>query len=185
MTKRIAAIVFIFICTSVASAILGGTVFQRTYDSGATSSNRVASTWGTAQNQAPPTASFKTKVDKKQETYEYGKKVEKRITEELVTPLPLESSKVNVDLDLQHRQKGLLWYSTYKVAFSGVYGFRNTSDKEQTINFDLQFPTSQAIYDNLSFVVDGNPVTITNHERAAHAEAQIPAGKVVQLFRGL
>src|ERR1044071_1816391 len=87
MTKRIAAIVFIFICTSVAWAILGGTLFQRTYDSGASSSNRVASTWGTAQNQAPPTASFKTKVDKKQETFENGKKVEKIITEEFVTPL--------------------------------------------------------------------------------------------------
>src|ERR1044071_10520627 len=103
MTKRIAAIVFIFICTSVAWAILGGTIFQRTYDSGATSSNRVASTWGTAQNQAPPYASFKTKVDKKQEMYENGKKVEMIITEEFETPLPLESSKIDVDLDLEHR----------------------------------------------------------------------------------
>ena len=35
MTKRIIAIAFIFICTSVAWAILGGTIFSRTYDSGA------------------------------------------------------------------------------------------------------------------------------------------------------
>src|SRR6185436_435253 len=99
------------------------------------------------------------------------------VIEEFITPLPLESSRINVDLDLQHRQKGLLWYSTYKIAFSGVYGFRNTSDKEQTINFRLRFPTSQAIYDNLSFVVDGNPVAITNQESAAHAEAKIAPGK--------
>ena len=65
----------------------------------------------------------------------------KNVTETVVTELPLESSKINVDLDLQHRQKGLLWYSTYKVAFSGVYGFRNTSDKEQTVDFTLPFPT--------------------------------------------
>jgi inner membrane protein involved in colicin E2 resistance len=181
MTKRIAAIVFIFICTSVAWAILGGTIFQRTYDSGASSSNRVASTWGTAQNQAPPTASFKTRVDKKQESYEYGKKVEKTITEEFVTPLPLESSKIDVALDLQHRQKGLLWYSTYKVDFAGVYGFRNTSDKEQTVDFQLHFPTAQAIYDNLVFSVDGNSVPITNKENAAATAFKVAAGKTAQL----
>jgi inner membrane protein involved in colicin E2 resistance len=181
MTKKIAAIVFIFICTSVAWAILGGTIFQRTYDSGAASSNRVASTWGTAQNQAPPRASFKTKVEKKQETYEYGEKVEKIITEEFETPLPLESSKIDVDLNLEHRQKGLLWYSTYKVAFSGVYGFRNTSDKEQTVDFQLHFPTAQAIYDNLVFTVDGNPVPITNAENAAATAFKVAAGKTAQL----
>ena len=74
-------------------------------------------------------------MQKKEETLENGKKVVKNVTETLVTELPLESSRINVDLDLQHRQKGLLWYSTYKVAFSGAYGFRNTSDKEQTVNF--------------------------------------------------
>jgi inner membrane protein involved in colicin E2 resistance len=181
MTKRIAAIVFIFICTSVAWAILGGTVFQRTYDSGAVSSNRVASTWGTAQNQAPPTASFKTRVDKKEVSYEAGKKIEKKVIEEFTTALPLESSKIDVDLDLQHRQKGLLWYSTYKVAFSGVYGFRNPSDKEQTVDFQLHFPTSKAIYDNLVFTVDGNSVPISNQENAAATVFKVAAGKTAQL----
>lgn len=181
MTKRIAAIVFIFICTSVAWAILGGTIFQRTYDSSALSSNRVASTWGTAQNQAPPTASFKTRVDKKEVSYEAGKKVEKTVIEEFDTPLPLESSKIDVDLDLEHRQKGLLWYSTYKVAFSGVYGFRNTSDKEQTVDFQLQFPTAKAIYDNLSFTVDGNSVPISNKDNAAATAFKVAAGKTAQL----
>ena len=184
MTKRIIAITFIFICTSVAWVILGGTLFSRTYDSGLVSSNRVASTWGTQQNQVPPTAFFKTYTPRQEETWEYGKKVVKTVYDEKVTNLPLESSRINVDLDLLHRQKGLLWYSTYKVAFSGVYGFRNTSDTEQTINFNLHFPTSQAIYDNLSFVVDGNPVAITNQENAAHAEVKIPAGKTVQLAVG-
>ena len=184
MTMRIVTIVFIFICTSAAWAILGGTIFSRTYDSGAVSSNRVASTWGTSQNQGPPAASFKTKVEKKQESLENGKKIEKTVTEETVTDLPLESSKIGVDLDLEHRQKGLLWYSTYKVAFSGIYGFRNTSDKEQTVDFVLQFPTAQAIYDNLIFTVDGNSVPLTNHKNAASAAFKVGAGKTAQLAVG-
>ena len=167
MTKRIIAIAFIFICTSIAWAILGGTIFSRTYDSGAVSSNRVASTWGTPQNQAPPLRLSQRKSRAREEMLENGKKVVKTIKDEVVHALPLESSRIDVDLDLQHRQKGLLWYSTYKVAFSGVYSFRNTSDKEQTVEFVLQFPTSQAIYDNLTFTVDGNPLAESNQKFAA------------------
>ena len=184
MTKKIIAITFIFICASIAWAILGGTIFARTYDSSALSSDRVASTWGTQQNQGPPAASFTTRTEKQQEFLENGIKVKKKVTEESITGLPLESSRIDVALDLQHRQKGLLWYSTYKVAFSGVYGFRNTSDKEQTVDFKLQFPTAQAIYDNLTFVVDGNPVAISNDKNAAVASAKIGAGKTAQLAIG-
>src|SRR4030095_853818 len=184
MTKRIIAIAFIFICTSVAWGILGGTVFSRTYDSGSVSSNKVASLWGAEQNQGPPSASFTTKFSKKVETQENGKKIVKTVDEENVTPLSLESSNINVDLNLGHRQKGLLWYSTYKVAFAGAYTFRNTSDKEQTIDFKLQFPTAQAIYDNLSFVVDGNAAPITNDGNAANTKAKVAAGKTTQLAVG-
>lgn len=180
MTKRIIAIVFIFICATAAWVVLGGTIFQRTYDSGLVSSDRVASTWGTQQNQAPPNASFTVQNKKKEETLENGKKVVKTVTETVTTALPLESSRINVDLDLEHRQKGLLWYSTYKVAFSGVYGFRNTSDKEQSVDFSLPFPTKQAIYDNLVFTVDGTPVPINNHDNAANAAFKVAAGKTAQ-----
>jgi len=184
MTKRIIAITFIFICTSIAWVILGGTIFSRTYDSVTSSSNRVASTWGTEQNQAPPSASFSTLVPRKEETVENGKKVVKTVQDLVITTLPLESSNIDVNLDLDHRQKGLLWYSTYKVAFSGVYTFVNTSDKEQVVDFKLQFPTAQAIYDNLTFVVDGVPLQLANESNAAASSAKIGAGKSAQLSVG-
>ena len=184
MTKRIVAIVFIFVCTSVAWAILGGTIFSRTYDSGLTSSSRVASTWGSEQNQSPPTASFDTKITTKEEVVENGKKTFKTVETTNTTWLPLESSVVDVGLDLEHRQKGLLWYNTYSVGFSGVYTFHNTSDKEQLVNFELKFPTTQAIYDNLTFTVDGNPTQIRNEEDSALTSVKIAAGKTAQLAVG-
>jgi inner membrane protein involved in colicin E2 resistance len=184
MTKRIIAITFIFVCTSVAWAVLGGTIFSRTYDVNLVSENRVTSTWGAPQNQNPPSASFTTTVSKQQETVENGKKIVKKVEESYVTDLPLESSAIDVDLDLLHRQKGLLWYSTYKVKFSGVYGFRNPTDKEQTVNFKLQFPTAQAIYDDLTFAVDGNPVSLSNQNNAAIASVEIGPGRTTQLAVG-
>ena len=184
MTARIIAIVFIFVLTSIAWAILGGTILTRTYDSSITSSSKVVSLWGDEHNQGPPNAFFTTKVAKKVETIENNVKQVKEVTEDVITTLPLESSRVDVNLDLGHRQKGLLWYSTYKVDFSGNYTFRNTSDKEQSVQFDLKFPTTQAIYDDLTFSVDGNPVELTTLQNAATGVVKIGGGKTAQLNVG-
>jgi inner membrane protein involved in colicin E2 resistance len=184
MTRKIIAIIFIFLCTSVAWAILGATIFARTYDSSSISTGQVESTWGAPQNQGPPTASFIMQVPKEGETVDNGRIIKKTWNENVAVDLPLESSKINVYLDLDHRQKGLLWYSTYKVRFGGVYDFRNTSDKEQTVAFQLRFPTSQAIYDNLTFTVDGNPAVLSNEKNIAKATVKIGAGKTAQLQVG-
>src|ERR1041385_6770654 len=184
MIKRIAAITFIFLCTSVAWAILGATIFERTYDSGSSSDSRVASTWGAPQNQLPPTAAFEDVVQTKEERTENGKKTETVIQQKVVKPAPLESSHLNVDLNLEHRQKGLLWYSTYKVAFDGAYAFHNPTDKEQNVTFALAFPTAQAIYDDLVFTVDDVPLTLSNGKNSASGTAKIAAGKTAVLKVG-
>ena len=46
MVKRIVAIAFIFVCASVAWAILGTTIFSRTYDLNQVSVNKVESLVG-------------------------------------------------------------------------------------------------------------------------------------------
>ena len=184
MTKRIIAIAFIFVCASVAWAILGGTIFSRTYSLDAVAENRVASTWGSPQNQPPPIATFTRSVPKTEEITENGKKTVKTINEEVTTPLPLESSAIDVTLDLEHRQKGLLWYSTYKAAFSGVYGFRNPSDKEEAVDFVLKFPTAQAMYDDLTFTVDGTALPVTSRDNASMGRINIAPGKTTRLAVG-
>lgn len=184
MIKRIAAITFIFLCTAFAWGILGATIFQRTYVSGSSSDSRVTSTWGSPQNQSPPSASFDSMVPKKEVKTENGRKIETVTQEEVTTTLPLESSHLNIDLNLEHRQKGLLWYSTYKVAFAGTYSFRNTSDKDQNVTFALDFPTAQAIYDDLVFTVNDFPVALTNAKNSAAGVVRIKAGQTATLKVG-
>src|SRR6266404_3139421 len=184
MFKRIAAIVFIFLCTTFAWAVLGTTIFQRTYSSDSSSEVRVASTWGAPQNQLPPVAAYDEMVPKKEVTTENGQKKEVVTQEKVTNLLPLESSHLNVDLNLEHRQKGLLWYSTYKVGFDGSYSFRNTSDKDQTIVFTFLFPTAQAIYDDLIFTVDDVPLNLKNEKNSASATARVAAGKTASLKVG-
>jgi inner membrane protein involved in colicin E2 resistance len=180
MLKRIIAIAFIFLCASVAWAILGATIFSRTYDSGQTLDGRVALLWGAPQSQSPPAASSERTIPKTTETVENG---QKRVVTENVTaaePLPLESSRVDVALGLEHRQKGLLWYSTYKVAFDGTYAFRNDTAQD-TVTFTLKFPTDRAIYDDLVFTVDGNAVALKNEKNAASGTAKVRPGEVATL----
>src|SRR5262249_33434879 len=72
--------------------------------------------------------------------------------------VPIEASNVAADLNLDYRQKGLLWYSTYKVKFSSNYKFSNPSATKQKIKFKFQLPTQQAIYDNLKLSVGNKQI---------------------------
>jgi len=184
MVKRIVAIAFIFVCASVAWAILGTTIFSRTYDLNQVSVGRVESLWGTAQNQSPPRAAYQQINTKDVETIENGKVIKRRVEEKVDIPLAAQSSHIDVALDLEHRQKGLLWYSTYKVNFAGVYTFNNPTDKEQAVTFTLTFPASQAIYDDLVFTTDDFPLAITNDKNSTSGVAKIAAGKTATLKVG-
>jgi len=178
MVKRIAAIAFIFVCTAIAWGILGGTIFSRTYsDKAGLLSSTVASNWGTPQTQVPPSAAYYVERNKTDVHTEDGKTITRVVTEKTAYPLPLEASHVDVTLNLDHRQKGLLWYSTYAVNFSGQYTYRNDSDKNQSVYFRLDFPAAQAIYDDLTVLIDGQSATITTENGGATATANIAAGK--------
>jgi inner membrane protein involved in colicin E2 resistance len=176
MTKQILAIGFIFMCTAVAWAVLGTTIFSRTYSFDGMLRGQVASIWGAPQVQKSPRATTTKEVSKKVESNENNKIVARVVKEKVATAILLEVSRVVVAIDLAHRQKGLLWYSTYKVDFAGEYTFRNTTD-EALVTFTLNFPATQAIYDDLVFTVDGVPVDVTNEKSSLRGYAKIAPGK--------
>lgn len=180
MLKRIVAIAFIFLCASAAWMVLGATVFSRTYDSDQLLEGQVTSLWGAPQSQSPPAATAEHAEPKTTETVVDGKK--KVVTEKVsvTETLPLESSRVDVSLGLEHRQKGLLWYSTYKVGFDGTYVFRNATGQER-VTFNLKFPAERAIYDDLVFTVNGTPVALTNENNSATGTAAVKPGETATL----
>lgn len=182
MLKRIGALVFIFFCASVAWIILGSTIMVRTYSTLSDElKSRVAASWGTEQSQTPPAASYQREVLRT----EVGKDGEKQIVKAMErVPLILEASKIDVSLDLAHRQKGLLWYSTYAVVFNGDFTFTNTSGQDQDVTFELEFPSQQAIYDDLVLTADNQPLTIRNTNTSALGTLRIPTGKTTLLHAG-
>ncbi|MBM4259873.1 MAG: hypothetical protein FJ145_00350 [Deltaproteobacteria bacterium] len=176
MYQQIKALIFIFICTSIAWAVLGTTIFTRTYSYDSSLKERVASIWGAPHTQRSLSATISKEVFQKVAAQENGVNVVRTVKENIVTPLSLEASQVAVDLDLEHRQKGLLWYSTYKVAFAGEYTFKNTTEDEK-VTLTLHFPTAQAIYDDLVFTLDGEPLTFTNERSSLLAPITLARGK--------
>ena len=176
MVKRIVAIGFIWLCTAIAWAILGSTIFYRTYSSDTQQLKaRVASSWGTSQEQTPPTAGYEIVSHRQVPGTKDGVPVVHDVEEKTWCSLPIEKSRVNSALWLDYRRKGLLWYSTYQVDFSGAYNFTNPSDQPQQVTFKLKLPAEQAVYDNLSLAVNDVPLAITNERNEASATVAPPA----------
>jgi inner membrane protein involved in colicin E2 resistance len=178
MLQRIAAIIFIFLCTAVAWAILGATVFSRTYASNDHLKGEVSSSWGTAQSQTAPRAGFHVSVPSTRTTTDdSGRPVTISGNMDEWVPLTLEKSRVNVDLHLDHRKKGLLWYSTYGVRFSGTYDFTNSTETPQTVTFILPLPAQQAMYDDLTLSVDGEQLSAMPGDKQFYAVAKVEPHK--------
>jgi inner membrane protein involved in colicin E2 resistance len=171
--KRIAAVLFIFFCSAVAWAILGSTIFYRTYSSGSQLKGRIASTWGAPQQQAPPTATYSGTFPKQVTVVEGGRETTRIEEHRKLISLPIQSSRIDAGLHLDYRRKGLLWYSTYRVRFSGKYEFTNPDDTPREVTFTVHLPAEQALYDDLVFTVNGTPLAVTSEKMDAYGKAQI------------
>ncbi|HEX7320835.1 MAG TPA: inner membrane CreD family protein [bacterium] len=154
MGKRIGALAFIFACTSVAWVILGGITTSRTAEQDLKLKNAVGQLWGTVQKQYAPYVFYQTREEKQITTYTGNEKIVENRVETTDHPINLTSSDISVDLKLEHRRKGLLWYSTYKVGFRSSYKVVNTTDQTRDILFEYYFPTTEGVYDNFSFEID-------------------------------
>ena len=176
MLKRIITIITIFVCTAVAWAILGSTIFYRTYNAESGLSGRVASTWGAPQGQAPPSIAREWQEQKTVEVEEKGKKTTRTESYLRSEPVKIDASHVAATLHIDYRQKGLLWFSTYKVDFDGAYTFQNPTPREEEFVIQLPFPAQQAVYDNVQLLLDDKPLTVTFSGSQAVARARLAAG---------
>jgi len=174
---RIAAIVLIFFAASIAWAILGGTIVARTHQSDLHLRQSVASTWGSPQVQRPPLAYRRVQAPEKTVKRIDGKEVVEIREKTRRRPLSLERSQLHVDLDLENRQKGLLWYSTYRVRFEGKYAFRNPADSTGEIRFALPLPAENAVYDDLTMALDGQELELTQAGSEVCARGRIAPGE--------
>jgi hypothetical protein len=156
MATRILAIFLILIGATVAWSILGGTLLVRTNASDSAQVAQLGTLWGPEQSQCAPQFSS--------------------VTKKVAQNLSLDASQIVVDLNLEPRQKGLLWYDTYRVGFSGSYRVVNTSAVDR-LTFALALPADGAVYDDLAVSVDGRAVANTISNSVVRTTFVLPPGR--------
>jgi inner membrane protein involved in colicin E2 resistance len=181
VVKRIAALAFIFLCSTIAWMILAGTIQSRTYSSDQRLRQEVTGLWGAPQNQVAPSGVLLSPVTREVEAEENGHKVLRKVTDTVSQCMEIQRTRAAAAFQLDYRQKGLMWYSTYRVNFSGAYTFRNTTDKAGKLVFTFHLPAANAVYDDLKLTVNGQKVTFSNSNEAITAEIPLQVGEAVEL----
>jgi hypothetical protein len=162
--KKLAAIAVIYIIAAAAWMVLGGVTMFRSektysrlgqgYSEGESGTGRasVQELWGSPHVQLAPQV-WTTHKEKRSTTTEKGKTVQ--VDVEKQDPVVLSKSRIKVNIELEPRQKGLLWYSTYRVKFAGDWGFGNEFPDQRTFSVKFMLPAGQAAFDNVLFYVNG------------------------------
>jgi len=158
--RRLFAIGFIFCAASAAWFTLGTSLVYRTGQFDGPLREEVALLWGGPHVQrAPeawvgrPTDSVETVVEKDAAGRDVTRQVHKSGL--AWAAAPLIQTDADVTLDLEQRQKGLLWYDTYAVAFRAAYVFTNPDSEPRRIRVHFTFPAAHAIYDDFTLTIDG------------------------------
>jgi hypothetical protein len=158
MVKTVAGIVLVFVVATVGWMVLGASVSMRSTASDASLRAQVGQLWGTPLTQQAPTASFTlTKHVTSVETTPRGTVAHSEEVQESL-PVPLVASEVTLDLHLDQRRKGLLWYSTYRVRFAGEYTFEPSHEGPEPLELHFAFPADNGIYDEFTLTVDDRKV---------------------------
>ena len=128
--KRLLAICLIVGCTSAAWFLLGGTVQYRSNETDGRLGSEVVKNWGPVLTQEHPSLFYEAPT---------GANARREIQP--------ETSNIAVTLTYEPKQKGLLWYRTYKAEFTGKYVVKNPTPIAQTIYAAFKFPAADARYD--------------------------------------
>lgn len=153
MLKKVLAIIAIFIGVSIAWLILGSSVDNRTRNQDATLREAVGQLWGSPQRQKAPQVWNRVTTVKEVPITKNGQTITEKQTQVNDYFWPIDASTIKVDLNLDHRQKGLLWYSTYAVKFNSEYRIVNPTQESREIVMDFHFPNIEAVYDDFQFIV--------------------------------
>jgi len=155
------AIAIIFLGASVAWIFLSDSMMRRTNESNDNLRTGVISTWGAPQVQKPPLV----------------------VRTGTLAPARIEParSRVDVSLNIDYRQKGLLWYSTYVVDFAGSYLYRNDSPQRQNVDIRMNFPAQHAVYDGFVMQLNGQAVPFVSDQSGASVTADLAPGESASL----
>ena len=164
---RLVALIVIFAGTSLAWFVLSGIMAFRSENLESSLSGAVAELWGAPLQQTAPALFFEhpetVTVDESvfdsrgdpvfgpDHQVQTRKVVRTQIAQD---PVPLASTRAAVDLRLDQRRKGLIWFSLFDVTFDGQYSYVHAGEPG-TLLVRFGFPQADGFYDDFHVTVDG------------------------------
>lgn len=164
---RLLALFVIWLGTAAAWWVLSAVMTARTHQLENDLSGAVDGLWGTPLEQAAPALSFEHVVtDEQTETLlddagrprvgPDGRVLTRvrRVPRTVVRPEALSSSDLAVQLALDPRRKGLIWFALYDVTFDGAWTWTHAGPEEGVLVVRFPFPRPDGVYDDFRLVVD-------------------------------
>jgi hypothetical protein len=151
-TKRILAVFFIFLGTLVAWMILGAVTHDRTDSSSYILKNEVVSLYGgDLQIESPRCYRLVEKIEEVWEEDHYVEHLK-------MVPQDMEVLKSHIDMDisLDRRKRGNLWFPTFQAHFTGEYLFKVDKSMEDYYLFST-LASADSIYRSINLDVNGVP----------------------------
>jgi hypothetical protein len=177
MLKHILSIAGIFVCTCIAWWVLGASIYVRTHEGPGQHRAGVESAWGKPQVQQAPRAWYcELRPSPAAEIAQAP-----REQEDCSFDVPLAQSRIQTAFDLDHRRKGLIWYSTYGLDFRAAYRIPNPSDQPRRIYVEFTLPAGQTVFDAFTASLDGEDLSHTIRNSVIVASREVPAGDALTL----
>ncbi len=187
---RFIGIVGVFIVTTAAWLVFGAVMDGRTRSQSGELRGQVSELWGTVQSQQAPRFTFEWRteeIETRSETVD-GKvtEIRERVLRTQHKEMSPESSGITADIDLDQRLKGLMWYALYDVDFSGEWSYTHTEIQDGWLRLGFSFPDASGLYDDFTFVVNGEDLARTLRPQAGQVTHAIPVrtGDTVTLAIG-
>jgi len=197
--RRLMAIGIIWMGCALAWMVLGGTLTHRGGERDVALHDDVRLLWGPPMTQHPPMAHVvmptlgepeseppaEASADESDDGNPEPLPAEQAETQGTPTPksvdapaeseerlglaAPLRGSDIDVNLDFEHRRKGLLWFPTYAIDFHASYRFQNPAQTGRSIHIRFPLAADNTVYD--AFEV--------RDEEGAVVDATVEAGYAV------
>src|ERR1700694_24486 len=160
MLVRILALIVTLVGATGAWGLLETTLIVRTAQESGDQRVQLGSSWGPEQTQTAPDV-----------FYSSGK---------THSSIPIEASAINVDLALDQRRKGLLWYNTYRVDFHAAYRIVNSSH-QNLLRFALALPAEKGVYDDVRILVNDRPTSYVIDHGVVTADIWVQPGHAAEV----
>ena len=169
--KRLIAIGVIWLGCAIAWVVLGSALVVRSGEASSEMTREVEKLWGPPMEQLPPRVAGHVdappggkKAAGREARDDGPQQIAQQASQEdapsgngqskgAVFQAPktsLDGSDIAVRLGLTHRQKGLLWFSTYDVDFAAKYTFANESDHEEAVTLEFPLHRGDVVYDGFA-----------------------------------